>query len=213
MSEPRDNPDVEIRQAVSQYYAGRLRQFGATARGVDWPTSESQQLRFTRLLLVVERPAAGVLLDFGCGYGALLDHLRASGYGLGYQGFDISEEMIDAAKSEHAAVPDAAFTSDQAALQPVAYAVASGIFNVKLSYPADVWRAYVLSTIETLHALSTDGFAFNMLTTYSDIEKRRDDLYYADPLETFDLCKRRFSTRVALLHDYPLYEFTIIVRK
>ena len=29
----------------------------------------------------------------------------------------------------------------------------------------------------------------------------------------FDLCKRRFSTRVALLHDYPLFEFTVIVRK
>ena len=24
----------------------------------------------------------------------------------------------------------------------------------------------------------------------------------------FDLCKQRFSPRVALLHDYPLYEFT-----
>ena len=29
----------------------------------------------------------------------------------------------------------------------------------------------------------------------------------------FDLCKRRYSPRVALLHDYPLYEFTVLVRK
>jgi hypothetical protein len=28
----------------------------------------------------------------------------------------------------------------------------------------------------------------------------------------FDTCRQRFSPRVALLHDYPLYEFTIIVR-
>jgi hypothetical protein len=52
-----------------------------------------------------------------------------------------------------------------------------------------------------------------MLSTYSDPEKRRDDLFYADPCEMFDLCKRRFATRVALLHDYPLFEFTVIVRK
>jgi hypothetical protein len=38
-------------------------------------------------------------------------------------------------------------------------------------------------------------------------------LYYADPCDLFDLCKRRFSPQVTLLHDYGLYEFTILVRK
>jgi hypothetical protein len=41
----------------------------------------------------------------------------------------------------------------------------------------------------------------------------RDDLYYADPLFFFDYCKTRFSRFVTLIHDYPLYEFTILVRK
>jgi len=41
----------------------------------------------------------------------------------------------------------------------------------------------------------------------------REDLYYADPCFIFDYCKRNFSRNVALLHDYELYEFTIIVRK
>ncbi|MBC7939785.1 MAG: class I SAM-dependent methyltransferase, partial [Chitinophagaceae bacterium] len=37
--------------------------------------------------------------------------------------------------------------------------------------------------------------------------------YYPDPLDLFDVCKRRFSRNVALLHDYGLYAFTILVRK
>jgi hypothetical protein len=41
----------------------------------------------------------------------------------------------------------------------------------------------------------------------------RPDLYYADPLFLFDYCKTKFSTLVSLIHDYPLYEFTILVRK
>ena len=41
----------------------------------------------------------------------------------------------------------------------------------------------------------------------------RPDLYYADPCRLFDLCKRRYAKNVALLHDYGLYEFTILVRK
>ncbi len=53
---------------------------------------------------------------------------------------------------------------------------------------------------------------FNCLTSYSDPEKKRDELYYADPCALFDMCKRRYSRQVALLHDYGLYEFTILVR-
>jgi hypothetical protein len=41
----------------------------------------------------------------------------------------------------------------------------------------------------------------------------REDLFYADPCELFDYCKTRFARNVALLHDYGLYEFTILVRK
>jgi hypothetical protein len=71
----------------------------------------------------------------------------------------------------------------------------------------------VRETIADLAALGTRGFAFNALTLYSDVEKRRPDLHYADPLELFDHCKRTYSRFVTLLHDYPLYEFTILVRR
>jgi hypothetical protein len=57
------------------------------------------------------------------------------------------------------------------------------------------------------------GFAFNCLTSYSDSDKLRDHLYYANPNELFDFCKRQYSRNIALLHDYDLYEFTILVRK
>jgi hypothetical protein len=41
----------------------------------------------------------------------------------------------------------------------------------------------------------------------------RPDLFYADPAEVFEYCRKRYSRSVALLHDYPLYEFCILVRK
>jgi hypothetical protein len=51
-----------------------------------------------------------------------------------------------------------------------------------------------------------------MLTRYADPQLMRKDLYYADPGRYFRLCKERYSRNVALLHDYDLYEFTILVR-
>ena len=41
----------------------------------------------------------------------------------------------------------------------------------------------------------------------------REELFYADPGWIFDQCMRRYSRHVALLHDYGLYEFTVLVRK
>ena len=41
-------------------------------------------------------------------------------------------------------------------------------------------------------------------------KKMKDYLFYADPCQLFDYCKQNFSKQVALLHDYRLYEFTII---
>jgi SAM-dependent methyltransferase len=214
MSEPPTEPSDDILRTVGRYYAERLHQFGPTPQGVDWNSAESQAMRFDRLLELVEgAPPEASLLDVGCGYGALLDALRARGLAFEYRGFDISPDMIAAARARHAADCRCAFTADADALRPATYAVASGIFNVKLHHAVADWRHYVRATLHSLDAAGERGFAFNMLSTYSDVERRRDNLYYADPTEMFDLCKRHYSPRVALLHDYPLYEFTIVVRK
>lgn len=206
-----------ILETVGRYYSDRLEQYGPTPKGVDWNSPESQTLRFNRLLLLLDpvdpaRPAAS-LIDYGCGYGALADYLDTEGRVVDYLGFDISEAMVQAARSVQAGRPRRSFTSEIGLLTPADYAVASGIFNVRLHHGIDEWQTYVWETVAVLNQVSTRGFSFNMLSTYSDVEKRRDDLFYVDPREAFDTCKRRFSSRVALLHDYPLHEFTILVRK
>lgn len=197
---------------MSAYYTQKLHANGPNARGVDWNSTESQVLRFDQLLKVC--PSAGdfSLLDYGCGYGALYDYLRSRGLSCDYRGFDISAAMIATARAQHPGAPGCEFVDDDAALAPADYAVASGIFNVRQSVPDAEWCEYTRSTLGRLAALSRRGFAFNMLTSYSDPERMRPDLYYADPCTVFDFCKRTFSRQVALLHDYGLYEFTIHVR-
>ena len=158
-------------------------------------------------------PTSCSLLDYGCGYGALLDHLAGLGRTGPYTGYDVAPEMVAAARVRHAAREGATFTGSDATLAPHDYVVASGIFNVKLETPAAAWHDHVLVTLDRLNALARRGFAFNLLSLYSDPEKRQERLYYGDPRELFDRCQRLYSPRVALLHDYPLYEFTILVRR
>jgi len=201
-----------IIQQVRQYYEGRLADHGATPRGVDWNSAESQRLRFSELARLLDGDPAGSVNDYGCGYGALASFLRERGHTGAYCGFDISPRMIEAAQETHRDLPDCRFFSDREQLAPAMYTLASGIFNVRQDAADDNWYRYMLETIGDLASLSTKGFAFNALTIYSDPERRRPDLYYADPLVLFDHCKRHVSRFVSLLHDAPLYEFTLLVR-
>lgn len=180
---------------------------------MDWNSEESQELRFEQLLRVVDRERGPFTMnDFGSGYGALVPYLERRGLDVAYRGFDVSESMLEHARGEHEDPPRVTFVGSLGELSAADYTVASGIFNVKLEVPAEHWREYVLETLETLAGLSTRGFAFNMLTSYSDADKMRSDLYYGDPAFFFDHAKRGYSRNVALLHDYGLYEFTMIVR-
>jgi len=216
-------PDIAARAAA--YYADKLREHGPTPRGVDWNSTHSQELRFRELCRVLDLGTSASephsILDFGCGYGALalyLIDLEADPEtdNFAYVGYDASPEMVQTARKFVSDLPPyvtANFTADLTEFPQVHYVLASGLFNVRLDISNADWLTYLLETLDEFHRLSTRGFAFNALTSYSDPEKMRPDLYYADPLALFDHCKRNFSRHVALLHDYGLYEFTILVRK
>jgi SAM-dependent methyltransferase len=204
--------DSQLRDRVRDYYEALLQKHGATALGVDWKSESSQALRFRQLEHLWEDEPDATVLDYGCGYGALADYLRSRGHRGAYTGFDISRQMTIAAAQRAGRLANCQWTNDRGELQSAAYAVASGIFNVKLDVDDEEWRAYLGRSLADLASLGTRGFAFNALTLFSDPEKRRADLHYADPLELFEYCRRSFSRFVTLIHDYPLYEFTVLVR-
>jgi len=202
-----------ILSRMQQYYDEKIQLHGCTALGVGWNSIESQQMRFAQLLKIVDDRVPFSINDFGCGYGALADYLENQQYSFRYCGCDVSPQMISRAKALHEDAEGMVFVSSESEMSTADYTVASGIFNLKSDTPTTEWEAYILETLGTLDALSSKGFAFNILTKYSDPELMRPDLYYGDPCVLFDYCKAKFSRAVALLHDYPLYEFTILVRK
>lgn len=202
-----------LREQARDYYDKKLRQHGPTPAGADWNSQASQELRFRQLEYLWERHPDASLLDYGCGYGAMAAYVRQRGHRGRYVGFDVSQQMIDAARTQLESLDACTLTARREELVPVDYAVASGVLNVKQGASDRAWHEYVWDVVSDLAALGQRGFAFNALTRYSDVEKRRPDLYYADPLEMFDRCKREFSRFATLLHDYPLWEFTVIVRK
>lgn len=203
----------EIKGRVAQYYSERIAAHGATPAGVDWNGEASQTLRFAQLMKIAEGSASYSLNDAGCGYGALLAYLEASDHTPDYLGYDLSATMVATAQQQFAGRPHTRFVHGDHAGRVADFAVASGLLSVKQDVAVADWEAFIFSILAQLHAESRLGFAFNCLTSYSDADKMRPHLYYGDPCRFFDYCKRNFSRNIALLHDYGLYEFTILVRK
>ncbi len=205
----------KILSGVEQYYSQKIAEHGNTSLGADWNSKESQYLRFEQLSKVITDAKPFSLLDYGCGYGEYVNYLSLnfSADLFTYTGYDVSEKMIAAANELFANRTNVLFTKKLPATK-FDYTIASGIFNVKLDLASEKeWLEYIVNTLTEMDACSEKGFAFNALTKYSDKEFMKDYLYYADPLFLFNYCKENFSRNVALLHDYGLYEFTLIIRK
>jgi SAM-dependent methyltransferase len=197
---------------AASYYASRLAQHGATPQGVDWNGTESHERRHTQFLRLLGGHAEASIIDLGCGFGDFLRFLRAAGHRGRFIGYDVAPGMIEKARALHGEGSDRGWHVGAHPAEAADFAVASGIFNVKGDITDEDWRTYVTDTIDVLAGASRRGFAFNVLSLSSDPERRRPDLHYADPVALLGDCLSRYGRSVALLQDYGLYEFTIIVR-
>ena len=207
-----DNKQASL-GSIARLYTQGLQEHGTSSKSVGWRDPQSHRLRLEKLAELFDgaAPDPVTVADLGCGYGAFFEFLLETAVPLrSFTGYDISTEMLNKAQ-ERISSERARFVQAPEIREPVDYSVVCGTYNVRLERSEDDWKSYILNSLDNLNAFSGRGFAFNLLSTYVDYKE--DHLYYGDPLFFFDHCKKRYSKQVALLHDYPLYEWTIIVRK
>jgi len=196
---------------VIEYYTNKIKEHGPNSQGVDWNGKDSQYLRFNILSNIFTDKSNFSLLDYGCGYGELLAYLNVKNYkNIKYTGFDLSDEMLTQANKKY---KEGHFINKIPNNFKVDYAILSGTLHIKLEVGKEEWKRHILNTLNHLNQITKKGFSFNLLTSYSDEEYKKDRLYYASPEDIFSYCKQNFSKDILLDHSYGLYEFTIFVKK
>lgn len=200
----------EILHGVAKYYSDKLLRHGATPQGVDWRDQASQELRFAQFDRLIADDLGGRIADFGCGYGEYLAYLRARNFTGHYFGIDVSAPMVEAAKDRFSNDRRATFLVGDTAAELCDYAVASGIFNVRLNVSIVNWENYIAATLAKMAAVARKGFAFNCIT--NKVDYRRGDLYYGDPDEWSEKFAAMFDVDATLVENYGLYDFTIVAR-
>ncbi|MCB9991196.1 MAG: class I SAM-dependent methyltransferase [Rhodospirillales bacterium] len=205
---------TESLDAIAKSYGERVKTMGSTAKAAGWRDTQTQHLRFQQLFhLFGDGDEAFSLIDLGCGYGEMLkavpEQLDERLYR--YVGYDISMEMVEEGRQLFADDERISFVCESEIEDSADYIVASGIFNHHFGTDPAVWQEHIMNTVAQMVDKAAKGAAFNIMTTHVDFQE--DYIYYADPAYMLDQCLERFGRHVRLLHDYPLYEFTVLIDK
>ena len=196
---------------MEKFMEETLDEHGKSHLGVGWTSKEQQALMFDEFFYLLNKQKEPFSLnDLGCGVGDLYKWTQERSLPVSnYYGYDISARMVTEARkiySDEVAI----FEQAQAPTHTSDFSIACGIFNTRLDETEEAWAEYMRDMVITLKEKSRLGFAFNSLTSY--VDWKEEHLFYADPLDWFDWCKRNVSRHVTLLHDSPLYVWTIVVR-
>lgn len=204
------NEDIETQ--VNKYYSEAFGKFGATPKGVDWNSEQSQHTRFDRLLKHLKIEPHSRILDFGCGYGELLKYMRNQQISCQYEGYDLVDSSIEAARKSYSRT-GAKFVTSLSPEMTWDFVVMSGVFNVKGDLDFEKWTIYAISKIQFLLNKSEKGLSFNMLTGFNDFHMRKNHLYYSEP--QFFVSKLELKTPFTIIvdHSYPMWEYTVTIFK
>lgn len=201
-----------LRAGVEAYYARKVRTFGATSLGVDWPSTPSLELRLVQLLKVCDFSTPFSLNDLGCGYGAALDLIerRWPANRIDYRGIDLSGDMVAHARGRWQHRPETDFRVGHLCGRVADYAIASGVFNVRLDQPMRLWTAHVRAMLMDLHLSSRKGFAVNFMLPAA--VNGVPELYGSQPDPWLAHCRTVLGRSVELVQGYGLREYTLLVR-
>lgn len=196
------------RARIAELYDGRLREGGEHVRTVGWASRADQTLRFETLFRDLD-PADCRVLDVGSGLGDLVPYLDAvTGGRFRYTGIDVAPGLVERAAVRHSG-PNVEFHVGELA------DVADSEFDLvvcsgALTFETGDNDARALETLSEMFKMARRAVAANFLSSYVDFQEDRNHHY--DPVALFRFGKQ-LTPWVALYHDYPLWEFTIQLRR
>ena len=191
--------------SLKEHYQKLFSEHGNSSASVQYSDSVSQYKRFEILSGISTEIKS--MVDVGCGLAHLYDYMKTQGFDGKYLGLDFVPEFIEADKKNYVADPKTSFQVfdivNDAFPTGYEYVFLSGVFNNKM--PNN--KEFMLNAITKMFDACSKGLAFNAMSTYVDF--MADNLYYTNPLEVFDFCKKNLTKKVTLRHDYLVKENSI----
>jgi trans-aconitate methyltransferase len=198
--------EASERSSLVKLYADRVAEMGYDVRSVGWKSREDQLLRF-KILADIANLSGDSVCDVGCGFGDLFPYLVDRFGNASYFGVDICDKLLQVAKTRQ---PDVRFVLadilDETHADRADWFLLSGALSFKLHDNL----AFTTRMLSRMLALANKGVAANFLSTYVNYQHERN--FHHDPSDVLRIAKG-LTSRVAIRHDYPLWEFTVYLYK
>lgn len=195
------------KERIIQRYNERLKKFGATIDTLASGTEERHNLRF-KILTEIGIQNGDSVLDLGCGFGDFNKYLNENGFSVNYSGYDINPSLVAEAKRKFPSVTFEVKDIVKENFPEFDYIVSSSCFNLPL-YEQDNYE-FIEQIFTICYAHARKGVSIDFNSSYVDFLSK--DGYHYQPEKIFSIAKK-ITKRVALRHDYPLFEFNVYLYK
>lgn len=193
---------------VVDFINNRALDLGNDIKTAGWSSQESQDLRFDYLCRDFDL-SGKTMLDVGCGKGDLIRYLGDRDVScFNYFGVDISYQMINLCQ-QNFNLPNTTFIHGNIFdrdFPDLDIAILSGALSYKYDQAIDNARR----TMKRMFEISREGIAINFLSKVVDFELEKNQHYDPAVILNWSL---ELTRNVTLYHSYPLYEFTVILKK
>jgi SAM-dependent methyltransferase len=200
--------DSKDKERLLSLYEGRLEEYGHDVKTVGWGSVEDQYFRFDMLLRGVDCNNKSIL-DLGCGLGDFVGYLKQKNIkNFTYTGIDLSKKIIEKAKEKYQDNSCHFFAKNvlNDELPKADIVIISGMltFNIKGT------KVNIRKIMQKMFDSTNEILAINFMSTYVDFELEKN--LHFPPEEIFNHAKK-ITQWVNIYHDYPLYEFTIQLKR
>lgn len=208
-----------IEEFQKKFYRDKFKRYGDDPRALSWNDRKTQMVRFQSLaeLFMYEVTGPYTVHEAGCGLAHFKEVLDRDYPECIYSGSDILPEFIEHDRERY---PDGEFTVQNIgdefdriseSVKGKDYYCVSGTFNAIGDCPLTEWEGFISRSIENMFRMASKGIGFNFLSSFSGYHC--EDLYYANPGTMMNWCVKNISRFTMILHNTPLYEFTVLVYK
>ena len=211
-----EDSNTIVRKYVSKYNQ-RFREHGVSYMSLGWTVPERAKKRHVVMRDVIrwkQHDDPITLLDFGCGFGHLMEYLDER---VSYSGVDIMPQFIRYCEKHrqpgvfHLLDTEADYQDGLNRIADFDYIVANGLFTERLDISYSDMMKHFMMTIRELFKHTRHGLAFNVMSTHLD--QKRDDLFHVSMDWMADFLVHDLSRNFIFRNDYGMYEYTAYVYK
>lgn len=194
--------------SIAKVYEDCFKKHGATCKGIDWPVQKEVETRYTEMLKPVTD--GSTLLDVGCGYAGLFEHIRKHKHSVKYSGLEINQPQYEYCVKKY---PDIEFLLCDILKEEVDlsfdFVIMNGVLTAKYDLSFEEMYEYSKSLIAKCYKICRSCLSVNFTSPFAE---KKDKLFSPSFCQVGDIA-HQLTDKFCINHSYLGFEQCLYLYK